>query len=371
MKSCFHKSPTTVIAEAINLLTQAENQLVTPPLDFLANLGVHHDNIMCYISGRETSSPTESLIYRASARYAATFAEFHVSRFLKDWNGYRSLVLNHICEVLNNRQDNLEADMHVLASIPRVTLVDGINLYNKEQSPIVALLNLSYDENMFNTISTIVKGPDIAASENSDETAVCSNKQSFERSLDEGTAARTIYFVINSDPSFWKKVVQSAMTISLDKTALAAIHLIRSVASASWPTPRKNNPNARTPSQVSSVPLPPGLRNVRNPSGAEALCHTPVKNYLLYPYTSYDRTRNGTDSAEYKVGMAKYESLKVWVEGLKIARQQMMETEGMRGGATADSARKAPFEDSIRIGEKAIRAGPFISGIGGGEARAR
>ena len=325
---------------------------------------------MYYISGIEASNPADSLIHQASARYTATFAEFHVSRFLNGWNGYRSLVLNHICRALNNRQGNLEPDLHVLASIPRVTLVDGINLYDKEQSPIAALLNLSYDGNIFNTISTIVKGPEIAVHENSDESAVSSNDQSLARTLDESTAARTIYFVINSDPSFWRKVVQSAGTLSLDKTALAAICLMRSIASASWPNSRKNNPTARTPSQVSAVPLPPSLRNLRNPSGAEVLCNTPAQVYLLSPYTSYDRTRNGTDSAEYRIGMAKYESLKVWVEKLKIAREQMMETDGTGGEVTANSSAKTPFKLSIRVGEKAIRAGPFLSGIGGGEARA-
>ena len=325
---------------------------------------------MCYLGDIKTSDPTDSLIYQASARYAATFAELHVSRFLNDWSGYRSLVLNHICRALNTRQGNLEADLHVLASIPRVALVDGINLYDKEQSPIAALLNLSYDENMLNTISTIIKGPDADVHDNGDESVVFSGEQSLERFLDESTAARTIYFVVNSDPSFWTKVIQSAKTLSLEKIALAAIYLIRSVASASWPTPRKNKSNARTPSQVSSVPLPHNIRNLRNPSGAEALCNTPVEAYLLSMYTSYDRTSNNTDTAEYRIGMAKHESLKVWVEGLKVARRQMMETEAAEGDIAANAPRKTPSEMSIRTGETIIRMGPFVVDFRGAAARA-
>ena len=343
--------------------------LVTMPLEFLTSLGLHHEAFQNYLGDTATSSPIEDLIYQASARYVATFVEFHASNFLHEGNEYRSSVLDHLCRVFLSKKENVEADLHVLASLPRTMLVDGIDPYDKERSPISALLNLTFNEYIFNAISTIIRGAATDLDSNNDYSLLSSEK-SRECLLDDATAARTIYFVVNSDPSFWTKVVQSARTLSLDKIALAAISFMRSVATASWPNPKMYNPSAHTPSRVSSLPLSQNIRTVPNLSGAEVLCYTPANNYLLSPYASYHHTRNSIYSAEYRIGMAKYEALKIWVERLKAAVGQVAEADGTDGETVTARSRKKQLDEKIRAGERAIALGPFASVAGGAKARA-
>ena len=141
----------------------------------------------------------------------------------------------------------MEADLLVLASLPRTALVDGIDLYEKTENPIAALSNITFNEHILNTIGTIIEGNEMNVDGNGDDDfPLLNNEQNRNRWLDDAAAARTIYFVIASGPSIWSRIVQSAGTLSLGKAAIAAILLIRSVAAASWPTPIKNNPNART-----------------------------------------------------------------------------------------------------------------------------
>lgn len=354
------------------LITLNGLSLVTTPVELLASWGLHDEAFRNYLSKVGASSPMDVLIYQASARYVAAFAEFHASSFLSDESIYRLPVLRHICKVFLKRESNMEADLHVLASLPRTALIDSIDLYEKLESPIAALLNMTFEENMLGTMSKIIRGNEINVDGNGDDDySLLSGGQSRKRWLNDAAAARTIYFVIASDPSFWTRIVQSAGALTLDKAAIAAILLIRSIAAASWPTPTNENLDARTPSQVSLTPLPHNIRNLHNPSGAEVLCYTPAHAYLLSPYIQYDHRRNGVDSAEYRVGMAKYETLKVWLERLKeVAAREVKDTDDTDREVATARSRKRQLDETIRAAGRAVGAGPFAAVTGGGEARA-
>jgi hypothetical protein len=140
----------------------------------------------------------------------------------------------------------------------------------------------------------------------------------------EAAAARVLYFeYLNSHADFWDHVVTTADILAMEDVALAAITLIRAVATAHWqPLPsgeKEHITHSRflLPSEDALGQLCPATRGVLPASGAWALLTPPamttVLPYLFKPPKNYSNFVWGgagdTKNAIWKIASAKYDAL--------------------------------------------------------------
>lgn len=282
----------------------------SPALSFLQDNGLHKRTLNYYINPEDPQhDPLDvSFLYAPAAMYTARWTETYPEDFEASNNAdLKTTILKKIHAAVNvptgrwAHSHSPTEDLHVLASLPRTTLVSlGSN------NPVLAIPSRAANTDALNCLASIFHGP-LA------EPLTFPAPTSKPNEADEFKAAKAIYqqYLLSND-RLWSDVVTHADTVALAPQALAAINLIRAVLTARW-------------------------------EGVHAIMDDPamasVVPWLLSPPKTFSNLVGGRGDAEssaYKIATAKFDLLKKFVEKLKDA------------GGYADIARVA--EDRVREG---------------------
>ena len=302
-------------------------------LDFLRKNGMH-DHALSYFLYPDDKDPVDlTFLYARSASYLGIWC----SVYPKDFLGQHTMVKATLNRLLSALQMVTTAqwahgqapnnDLHVLASLPRVTLLPR----GRAPSPLVFIPARPANEEAFKTLAYIFNG---------------SKDTTLEMADQENAAARALYYFYTANsPNFWRDVVSAAETVALKDTALAALSVIAAVITAHWaPLPTtliSVSPfELLTEGELATKCGAPALPK----SGVEAIMTEPaigtVVPYLIKPAQTFSNLvgggRGDVESAAYQVAVAKHETLihlhetlKRWVGGHPEA-QEMLATVGRR-----------------------------------------
>ena len=293
-------------------------------IDFLISRGLHKRTISYYIDQKSPAmDPLDvSFLSARSANYLSVYSVYHPSHLLAASGPGGSTLVS---KILSQIQTSLEApaarrlqslpvhDLHLLTSLPRTAVVpkprdNTPSSRNRawEASPLSSIATTPVNPDYLNTLAALFQGPSKASE---------LHQPSNQREVDAAHAIYTIY--VSHQPEFFRSLVKAAEVVALKETALAAINVITSIATAQWGAPEAASQNAQAPNidaleawaSKSSIPVPP-------PSGALALLHPPAVDavipYLISPaqtFTNLVGGRGDVESAAYKVGMAKFDAL--------------------------------------------------------------
>ena len=277
-------------------------------LEYLTVKGVHDRTAKIYLQSGESTDVMESMfLYGPSANYIATYASlyprhFQASAMPKQVNGrlMDSLTLS------SSKWAHAESpkhDLHLLASLPRATLLptaEGPAAW--ATSPVSLLPTKATNPDVLNTLATIFHGPPRkvitfpASSPLSDELSP-------QEEL-EAAAARALYMnYLANNSRFWSDIVSHADTVALKELALSALNCLHSVITATWST----KPSLALPSSSMATPA----------SGHLAILSPPALEYtlpyLIKPPQTFANLvggRGDSESSAYKVASAKWDALK-------------------------------------------------------------
>ncbi|KXL49597.1 MAG: hypothetical protein FE78DRAFT_178920 [Acidomyces sp. 'richmondensis'] len=278
-------------------------------LQYLTEHNLHTRTIAIYLQLPEaqTDAFETPFLYGSAANYVATYASVYPDHFIG--SEMRLLIMKRLHTTLNRRpaywsqQDSPKHDLHVLASLPRMSLLpnrDGNGPFSG--TPVSYLPCRATNADVLNTLATIFKGPPpnrVRPGSSNHLDGVFR-----QRNQEEAAAARALYFhYLASNPGFWENVVSHADTIAILDCALAAINLIHSVITANWSILR---PSLDLPQMNFATPEV-GCISILSPP---AMQH--IMPYLIRPPRTFANLvggRGDTESAAYKVALAKYDAL--------------------------------------------------------------
>ena len=265
-----------------------------------------------------------------SANYLSDYSIYHRSHLLAaSVPGGSTLV----AKILSQIHKSLDAPaartlqsppvhtLHLLTSIPRVAVIPQVlddtpssRSSAWEASPLSSIATTPINPDYLKTLAALFQG-----------LSNISKDTSFDKL--EARAAYAIYTIyISRQPEFFRSLIKAAEVVALKDTALAAINVIASIATAKWTlTETQSTSNINVPTlgtleawaSTSSIPVPP-------PSGALAILHPPAVDavipYLMSPaqtFTNLVVGRGDVESAAYMVGMAKFDALVKLNQSLK------------------------------------------------------
>lgn len=284
-------------------------------LDFLRGNGLHTRSMAYYLEPEKQDSLDLTYLYGSSAKYLSTYCSTHPQDLLS--TPIAGHILSRVTQSLENTslsqwaQGNIpKHDLHVLASLPRVTLIPRTDA----SSPLFSIRVKPANADAFATLGHVLHGPSQG------------NKP------EEQAAARALYYLeMEHLPDFWKRIVDSANTVALKENALSAISLIEAVITANWlPLPD----NERSGSTMFQLPSEMELASKCHAeslpqSGFEAILTQPalgiVIPYLMRPAQTFGSLvgggRGDLGGAVYQIAAAKHDVLKLlhqrlrkWVE---------------------------------------------------------
>lgn len=200
-------------------------------------------------------------------------------------------------------------DLHILASLPRTTLLaDSTAIWVSTPLSLVPG-SRSTNPDALHTLATIFHGPEDPTKDLTFPAPTSPSRSSAtfpERLEAERSAARTLTALFTQhNASFWLDLVQLAETIALKDTALASLNFINALATASWSTTSSSAIPSDFPSTGLSLLLRPG---------------NPVLPYLLRPAPSFSNLVGGRGDAEnaaYQVAMRKFDVLRTVLRRLE------------------------------------------------------
>jgi hypothetical protein len=291
----------------------------SPALRYLIAQGLHARTTAMYLQLPGTSlDPVESMfLYGPAANYIATYASCFARHFMA----------SQLPEQINNRlmrvfsmspakwahTDSPKHDLHVIASVPRASLLpNGDGNGSWHAGPLSLLPSKSTNPDVLQTLATIFHGPGIAtitfppvptAATENDETMV------------EAAAARALYFhYVANNQRFWNDIATHADTIALTDLALSAINCIISVITAHWST----KPEFTLPTTIATPDL--GQVAILTPPSLEY-----TLPYLFKPPQSFSNLvggRGDAESAAYKIAAGKFDALKALHSRLMVQVEQ-------------------------------------------------
>jgi len=278
-------------------------------LQYLIEHSLHTGIAAIYLQLPETrTDPLEtSFLYGSAANYVATYASVYPDHFIA--SEMRLQVMRRLHTTLNrtsaqwSQQDSPKHDLHVLASLPRMSLLpnhEGNGPFRA--TPVSYLPSRTTNADVLNTLATIFNGPPLNRIRQGLNDPVGGAIR--QRNQEEAAAARVLYFhYLASDPSFWGNVVGHADTIALLDRALAAINLINSVITANWSivTPSLEMP------RINFAAPDVGCITILSPPAMQY-----VMPYLIKPPQTFANLVGGRGDAEstvYKMALAKYDTL--------------------------------------------------------------
>lgn len=302
-----------------------------PALDFLIDHGLHDRTISYYIEPHKHNSLDLVYIYSRSANYISEYCfnfETHLIRrhdVLKSILLRLSAVFDKLSSSRQVQSQPLTHDLHVLVSLPLISLLPQILV----DSPFLLLHTNLGDVDILKALATVFRGSTRQSSSH-DPLANDSQEMIVPRSQDN-KAARVLYFLyLNKYPNFWKQIAQAAETLALKDAALAGIEVINAVITANWdplpaefPSTSRGDPFALPTEQELAQKCHSDAQHLPS-SGILAILSSPavetIVPYLIRPAQTFSNLVGGTgdsESAAYKVAVAKYDVLKTFHERIQ------------------------------------------------------
>lgn len=290
-------------------------------LDFLVTHRLHDRALSFYLDPTNPKHDPLDLqfVYAPSAKYLAAYASNYPGHFLNTSVKDQTLLrLGQSLDLSPSRWAHAESpkhDLNILASLPRLSLLPKSTLQGSSAwntSPLSMLPSKSTNADVLETLATVFRGP-------VDQETYPPTKNLKDPS--EAQSARALYFLyLNHNPRLFEDLVKHAETVALESHALAAVHVITSIAVANWqslPEESKEGPS-HLPTErhlLSWLPNPP---TATPESGVLALLAPPSLEhtlpYLLRPPQTFSNIVGGvgdTQNSAYKVATAKFDALKI------------------------------------------------------------
>ena len=347
----------------------------SPSLAFLIRHGLHQRTASFYLEPSKHESIEVTYVYSKAAKYLAIYAACYPDHLLESAPPMVDPLLSRVSQALSVspnqwlRDTELQHDLHVLASLPRVTLIPSSN---NTASALLKVPVKPANGAALRTIATIFHGPEQLQHSNGLPLDALADPNDPTSISSEAAAARLLYFYyLQHHPEFWSQVINTAEIIALKDNALAAISLLSAVITAHWmplPNESSSNTTAETPAtQARRRFLLPTEQQARNlpgfppgqlaPSGVLAILSSPavdvVLPYLLRPAQTFSNLvggRGDVESAAYRVATAKFDLLTLFHRQLS----QMVSdgVEGLQDVLTAVRRRLAegPLAGSSEVG---------------------
>lgn len=305
-----------------------------PSLDFLIDNGLHERTISYYLEPHKHNSLDIMYIYSRSANYISEYCSNFGAHLIRRHDVLKSILLRLSAvfdKLSSNRQTQnrpFTHDLHVLVSLPLISLLPQSFV----DSPFLLLHADLGDADILKTLATVFRA---GARQTSSHDPLANDSQQINAlTSQDNQASRVLYFLyLNKYPNFWKQIVQAAETLALKDVALAAIGVINAVITADWdPLPTESLESSRDPFTLpTEQELALKCHSVAQTmpsSGILAILSSPavetVVPYLIRPAQTFNNLVGGTgdsESAAYKVAMAKYDVLKVFhgkIQGLDL-----------------------------------------------------
>ncbi|KAF4547109.1 Hypothetical protein D9617_59g026480 [Elsinoe fawcettii] len=327
-------------------------------LEFLIENGIHDKVLNLYVDPdeRKQGMLEVQFLYSSAARYVATYVSTYPSHFLG--SDVRPKVIRRLEQAIDlspsrwAHQESPRHDLHVLASLPRIALLPGLDSASQAVGSIIRLLpSKQTNPDALNTLATIFQGPSKVDSLTFPEESPMTSSID-ERGLAEAQAARALYFLYVSryNPQLFADLVAHADSIALKDTALAAINVVSAIILSTW-APLSE---AALPGMIKESEF---IRQLPDPtpatpsSGVQAILAPPSLEHtlpwLLKPARSFANLvggRGDTESVAYKVAVAKHDTLRGMYNRLK----SVTENETDQG-----------YQDILETLRRSIARGPF------------
>ena len=308
---------------------------------YLIAQGVHARTTAMYLQLPGTPvDPVESMfLYGPAANYIATYASTYSDHFLASQTPKqitdRLLTALDLSPAKWAHSDSPKHDLHLLASLPRKSLLpggDGSGAWTS--SPISLLPSRSTNPDVLNTLATVFHGP---ARDVITFPSASPMDAGGDASEVEAASARALYFhYLANNPQFWKDIATHADTVALKDLALSAINCLSAVITAEWST----KPDLNPPTSIATPDS--GHVAIFSPPSLE---HT--LPYLLKPAQTFSNLvggRGDAESAAYQIAAAKFNALKA------LHRSLVVEVEQRPGEG---------YEDIVATMSKRLAQGPF------------
>ena len=326
----------------------------SPILDFLISRKVHSTTVSYYTEPSKHSSLEVSFLYPRAADYISKYAT-HYPRHLLQNPSTIEAILDQTSSALDispsqwGQNKAPREDLHVLTSLPRVTLLSSSS---RTSSPFLKLPTKPANANALASLATIFHGPESDLSL-ADPSFSASNDDAT-TSTAEAAAARALYFVYLAHyPNFWSDAVAAAEILSLPENALAAITLMSAVTTSKWAalptTPASSSARYALPTESQLARLAPSTSGDLPSSGIWALLVPPALNtvlpFLFKPPQGYSNLvgagRGDPEGNVWKVASARFDVLRKFYARLKVAaegRDELKEMVASVGKRVAEGA---------------------------------
>ncbi|KAL1636567.1 hypothetical protein SLS56_001152 [Neofusicoccum ribis] len=283
-------------------------------LEYLKSRGLHDRTLSYFLNPSAHESFEISYLYGPAANYLATYASNYPTDF--EASDFKTATLRRLMNVFSSIKpaqwvhgESPRHDLHILASLPRTTLLaDSTAIWVSTPLSLVPG-SRSTNSDALHTLATIFHGPEDPTKDLTFPAPASPSRSSAtfpERLEAERSAARTLTALFTQhNPSFWLDLVQLAETIALKDTALASLNFINALATASWSTTSSSAIPSDFPFTGLSLLLRPG---------------NPVLPYLLRPAPSFSNLVGGRGDAEnaaYQVAMRKFDVLRTVLRRLE------------------------------------------------------
>ncbi|KAK3715836.1 hypothetical protein LTR37_006819 [Vermiconidia calcicola] len=288
-------------------------------LRYLITQGVHARTIAIYLQLPGTPvDPVDSMfLYGPAANYIATYASAYADHFLA--SQMPKQVNERLMKALDitpgkwAHGDSPKHDLHLIASLPRKSLLPGSDGGGAWSSyPVSLLPSRSTNSDVLNTLAAVFHGP---------EQKVLTFPPSSPLPADDGQHrteagyARALYYhYVANNPKFWQDIARHADTVALKDLALAAINCLTAVITANWST----TPELTLPTSIATAE-----------SGQLAILSPPALEYalpyLLKPPQTFANLvggRGDAESAAYKIASAKFDALRALHSRLMTQAEQ-------------------------------------------------
>lgn len=285
-------------------------------LRYLITSGLHARTTAIYLQLPGTSvDPVEAMfLYGPAANYIATYASVYSEHFLSSQMppqvNERLMRALHISPAKWAHAESPKHDLHLVASLPRKSLFPTRDWGS---SPLSYLPSKSTNADVLNTLAAVFHGPEREIVTYPPVTQITDT--SGEREMEAAHARALYYHYLSNNPRFWDNIATHADSVALKDLALSAITCLAATITANW-------------SASDSIPLP---TNIATPELSQVAILSPpameyTLPYLLKPSQSFANLvggRGDTESAAYKIALAKFDALKALHSRLMpLAEQQ-------------------------------------------------
>jgi hypothetical protein len=309
-------------------------------LDYLTQKGLHERTAKIYLQSTAEMDVMESMfLYGPSANYLATYASLYPRHFQA--SNMPKKVNTRLMEALTMssakwaHSESPKHDLHLLASLPRATLLpsaEGPAAW--ATTPLSLLPSKVTNPDVLNTLATTFHGPPQKII-TFPPTSPMTDKPSPQEEL-EAAAARALYMnYLANNSNLWSDITTHADTVALKELALSALNCLQAVITANWST----KPSLALPTSTMATP----------PSGHLAILSPPALEYtlpyLIKPAQTFANLvggRGDSESSAYKVATAKWDALKA-LHGALVTQVELEPGQG--------------FEDILATLSKRLAAG--------------